>query len=401
MTRRLRVLSLTTLFPRPGQPGNFGGFVARQYRALVERGEIDLTVINPVPQAPWPLGRWLLSAAERALPLHDGSRGYPVQYPRFAYVPRFGGRWNPALITRAVLPLVRRLHRENPFDLVDAQFFYPDGPAAAAIARALNLPLTIKARGSDISYWGQLPYAKTAILAAARLAGGSLAVSAALKAEMMALGMEPAKLHVHYTGLDHAVFHTRDQPTARAELAAFATGAVPTSGHLLVTTGNLIPLKGQALVIAALQSLPGTRLLIAGNGPDERALRQQAEQTGLADRVHFSSYAPDQLAVALSAADAMVLPSEREGLANAWIEALACGAPLVITDTGSAREVLTSPAAGRLVARTPAAIAAAVQDILSAPSDRAAVARHATRFSWDVNARQLTDHYARLVAEAR
>ena len=45
----------------------------------------------------------------------------------------------------------------------------------------------------------------------------------------------------------------------------------------------------------------------------------------------------------LSAADAMVLPSASEGLANAWIEALACGTPLVITDVGGAREVVTGP----------------------------------------------------------
>ena len=69
----------------------------------------------------------------------------------------------------------------------------------------------------------------------------------------------------------------------------------------------------------------------------------------------------------VSAADAVVLPSEREGLANAWIEALGCGTPLVIPDIGGAREVVMSPAAGRIAARTPDAIAQAVASLIAAP----------------------------------
>ena len=393
MSLPLRVLSLTTMFPRPGMPGNFGGFVARQFQALVELGEVDLTVINPVPRAPW---AWSARASART----DTSRGYPIHTPRFTYIPKFGGRWNPALIARAILPLARALHREQPFDLIDAQFFYPDGPAAAAIARDLHLPLSIKARGSDISYWGRLTYGKPQVLAAADQAGGSLAVSAALKAEMAELGMDPAKLHVHYTGLDHAVFHLRDQAQARAALTRLAQGAVPPDGRLLVSTGNLVPLKGQALVIEALAALSNTRLIVAGNGPDEASLRALAARLGVTERVHFGGYRPADLATALCAADAMVLPSEREGLANAWIEALACGTPLVITDTGSAREVLIDPAAGHLVERAPSAIVAAVRAIFDNPPDRAKVAAGAARFSWQANARQLTDHYRRLVAKA-
>lgn len=393
MSPPLRVLSLTTMFPRPGMPGNFGGFVARQFQALVELGEVELTVINPVPRAPWTFGT-------RAGTNPDTSRGYPVHAPRFTYIPKVGGRWNPALITRAVLPLARELHRAQPFDLIDAQFFYPDGPAAAAVARDLHLPLSIKARGSDISYWGRLAYGKPQVLAAADQAGGSLAVSAALKTEMAELGMDPAKLHVHYTGLDHAVFHLRDQAEARAALAGLAQGAVPPDGRLLVCTGNLVALKGQALVIEALAALPDTRLIVAGNGPDEAGLRALAARMGLTARVHFGGFTPANLATALCAADAMVLPSEREGLANAWIEALACGTPLVITDTGSAREVLTDPAAGYLVARTPDGIAAAVRAIFDNPPDRAHVAACAAGFSWQANARQLTDHYRRLVDAA-
>jgi teichuronic acid biosynthesis glycosyltransferase TuaC len=64
----------------------------------------------------------------------------PSTTPRFTLLPAISGPINPALIARAVMPLAKKLHAETPFDMVDAQFFYPDGPAAAAIARALGLP---------------------------------------------------------------------------------------------------------------------------------------------------------------------------------------------------------------------------------------------------------------------
>ncbi len=365
--------------------------MARQFEALIARGDVDLTVINP--RSVWQSGR----VPDRP----DLTAGYPVYRPRFFSIPRFGARWNPALIARAVLPLARRLHAEAPFDLIDAQFFYPDGPAAALVAKVLGLPLSIKARGSDIHYWGTKPFARRKMLVAARQAARVLSVSEALKQDMVALGMPAEKIAVHYTGLDHGVFHTVDRQAARQEIAAWdpedEITPVPADGKLLVSTGNLIPLKGQALVIEALAILPDVRLLLAGSGPDHAALRQQAAQLGLSDRVHFGAYVPTELSILLAAADAMVLPSEREGLANAWIEALACGTPLVITDVGGAREVVTSPAAGRLVERNPLAIAAGIRELLANPPSQAEVAAHAARFSWDANAAQLTEHY-RLVA---
>ena len=62
---------------------------------------------------------------------------------------------------------IGHLHAAQPFDLVDAQFFFPEGPAAQIIAKALGLPLTIKARGSDIHYWSTRPRALAQMRAAA------------------------------------------------------------------------------------------------------------------------------------------------------------------------------------------------------------------------------------------
>ena len=379
----LRILSITTLFPDAARPG-FGLFVARQAQALAARGDVELLVINPFPALPGLGGRAAV----------DHEYGVEIHRQPFTTIPRFGVRWNPALIARAVLPLAKRLHEQRPFDVVDAQFFYPDGPAAARIAKALGLPLSIKARGSDIHLWGEKPFALRQMLAAAAQAGGLLAVSEALKRDMVQLGMAAAKIAVHYTGLDHARFH----PLPRAEARTAVNGIVPADGPLLVTVGNLIALKGQKFVIEALADLPGVRLVLAGNGPDMAALQRLAQQCGVADRVHIpGSIAPDRLAQLLCAADAMVLPSENEGLANAWVEALACGTPLIITDVGGAREVVSHPSAGRIVDRSAQAIADALRALLKTPPAQQDVAANAARFSWEANAAQLATHYAKLV----
>jgi glycosyltransferase involved in cell wall biosynthesis len=323
--------------------------------------------------------------------------GVTVHRPRFTLVPKLGGPINPAMIARAVLPLARRLHALAPFDLVDAQFFYPDGPAAAKVAAALRLPLSIKARGADIHMWGAKPYALRQMRAAAEQAAGLLAVSEALAADMVERGFPGDKIMVHYTGLDRALFRPLDRAESRAVLAR--EFGVPADGPLLATVGALIPRKGQQFVIRALARLPGVRLALVGTGPDQAALETLARDSGMGGRVHFLGSLDHRLLPSvLSAADAMVLPASSEGLANAWVEALACGCPLVITEAGGAREIMTRPEAGRIVARDADAIAGAVRELLAAPPSRKAVSECAARFSWEANATALADYYAGLPA---
>lgn len=388
----LRILSLSTLFPSSARPG-FGRFVARQAEALAARGDCEMVVINPIARAPWPLDRLLGSAAERAVPEVEQWLGVTVHRPRFVHIPRLGAPWNSGLIRRAVLPLARRLHAEQPFDLVDAQFFYPDGPAAARIARELELPLSIKARGSDIHHWGTRGFARWRMLVAAEQASGLLAVSEALKRAMVALGMPAERITVHYTGLDHELYRIEVHGAKARDDFGFSRDS-----PLLASVGNLVPLKGHALTIAAVATLPGVQLAIAGQGPELRALQALTVRLGIADRVKLlGDLCPEAVARLFQSADAMVLPSEREGLANVWIEALACGTPLVIADVGGAREVVCDDSAGRLTERTPQAIAAAVMALLAAPPSRTEVAANAARFSWETNAAQLAEHYRRVV----
>ena len=388
-----RLLSIATLYPDAHRP-RFGTFVARQMEALAARGDWDVTVINPIGVPPLAVGRYeaLAEAAVTGV-----EHGVTVHRPRFTLVPKLGGPINPAMIARAVLPLAKRLHALAPFDLVDAQFFYPDGPAAAKVAAALELPLSIKARGADIHLWGGKAYALRKMLRAGDQAAGLLAVSEALAADMAELGFAREKITVHYTGLDRKLFRPLDRPESRALLAS--RFGIAADGPLLATVGALISRKGQQFVIRALARLPDARLALVGTGPDQAALELLARESGMDGRVHFlGSLDHERLPRVLSAANAMVLPSASEGLANAWVEALACGCPLVITEAGGAREVLTRPEAGRIVERDADAIADAVRDLLAFPPSRQAVAACAARFGWEANAAALVDYYEGLLA---
>ena len=389
-----RVLSLSTLYPNAHMP-RFGTFVARQMEALAATGDWDVTVVNPIGVPPLPFGRY--RALARAA-ISQEEAGVAVYRPRFTLLPAIGGAMNPAMIARAALPLARRLHANAPFDLVDAQFFYPDGPAAATIAAALGLPLSIKARGADISYWGAKDYARRKMQAAAAQAAGLLSVSEALASDMAAIGLPRDKVTVHYTGLDRDLFKPRSPQDSRERLAGSHGIPLREEERWLASVGALIPRKGQAFVIRALAQLPECRLLLVGTGPDLAMLQATGREYGVDDRLHFlGSLDHDDLPDVLNATDAMVLPSASEGLANAWVEALACGTPLVITDAGGAQELVKHDTAGRIVARTEGAIADGVRDVLAAGYRREAVSANAAAFSWDRNAAALADYYEGLI----
>jgi teichuronic acid biosynthesis glycosyltransferase TuaC len=380
----LRILTLATLFPDSTRPA-FGIFVERQTRALAVLPDIQLKLIAPLAMPPFPLSLHPHYAHRAALPLREDWHGLDVLRPRFRHMPGLVGRLGPQALVKALRPVLRQLRHEFPFDLIDAQFFFPDGPAAVQLAREFGVPVSIKARGADIHHWGQVRGAAGAIRAAAMSADGLLAVSAALKNDMLALGLPAEKIRVHYTGVDLARFTLIDRADARLVLGL--------EGPLVVTAGHLIARKGQALVIEAITQLPEVQLILVGDGPDRPKLERLIAQLGVSDRVRLLGNQPhDALPLILGAADVMALPSSSEGLANVWVEALACGTPLVISDAGGAREVVKSPAAGRIVDRSSTAIAAAIAALLRDPPDRLAIRAAAEPFTWAANAQALRAH---------
>jgi teichuronic acid biosynthesis glycosyltransferase TuaC len=386
----LRVLSISTLYPNDNTP-NFGVFVERQMQAVMARGGVDLVMLNPLGIPHFPFSMHPRYRALARLATEEQRGGVHLLRPHFKSLVGVGARYNPTALAKGLLPLIRRLHAEQPFDLIDVQYFWPDGPAAMRIARELGLPLSIKARGTDVHFFGRKPGYGEQVRAAALAADGILAVSEGLADDIAALFVPREKITIHRTGLNRDVFRPLDRAACRAKLG------LPLDRPVLTTVGGLIPRKGQSYVIEALTELPDAILLLAGFGEDRAKLEAFAAAKGVSERVRFLGGVPNaELPVVYSAADICVMPSLSEGLANAWVEALACGTPVVTTPIPGALELLTSPDYGRLAERNSAAIVSAVRDLLANPPARDAVVRGAAGFSWEANAEALVAHWRRL-----
>jgi glycosyltransferase involved in cell wall biosynthesis len=387
----LRILTYSTLFPNAGQPVN-GIFVENRLRHLLGSGSVEARVVAPVPWFPSThpaFGTWARFAAA---PAFEQRHGNVVWHPRFPVIPKIGMSIAPALLYAWTKGIVREIQRDWDFDLIDAHYFYPDGVAAALIARDLGKPLVITARGTDLNLIPDYALPRAQLKWAARRADGLITVCDALKRRLVELGVPDGKTSVLRNGVDLVGFQPMDRERVRNELGV--------AGKVILSVGHLIERKGHHLVIDALRSLPEFTLLIAGDGPERAALEERAKNAKVDHRTRFLGQLPhERLPAIYSAADALVLASSREGWANVLLEAMACGTPVAATDVWGTREAVTSPEAGLLIAEREAnAIADGITRLFAALPDRSATRRYAELFSWDDTTRGQIDLFSRIVA---
>ncbi|MGH9742496.1 MAG: glycosyltransferase family 4 protein [Candidatus Acidiferrum sp.] len=240
----------------------------------------------------------------------------------------------------AAAVLLRRLLLRAEFELLHAN--EPHALTAAWLAASRkNVPLVISRR---VAYpLGQSSLARRRYGMARRI----LAISQFVAKSLLESGVPKKKIEIVYEGVEAPT-----PVTVEARQNARRRWGVSDGEKLLGCVGYLLPEKGQEFALRALSTVrrkfPGTRLLLAGDGPCRMKLHSLARQEGLGDAVIFAGFVED-VAQAYVALDAFVFPSLAEPLGTSLLAAMAWGLPVLAVASGGVPEYVEDGVTGVLV----------------------------------------------------
>jgi teichuronic acid biosynthesis glycosyltransferase TuaC len=372
-----RIAVVTRYFPSSAEPWQ-GRSAYQTLRILARESEVRVFY----PNANYPA---LLRPRTRTyanLDLTYQPAEVAASYYNYPALPLISRPFNGQLAARVLLPHVRAFAP----DVIFSVFLYPDGYAALRIGHALSVPVVAMGIGSDINNIGDrisAKYTRTLL----REVDFLVTVSDDLRQKAVAMGARPERSRAIINGCDLSVFHPRNRHDARRQLN------LNLDAPSVVYIGRMDLRKGLRELVEAAASMhaarPNLQFYLLGEGPDRPAVNEAIAAHAAAEYVHaLPGCAPDDVAMWMSAADVVTLPSYMEGCPNAVLEALACGRPMVATRVGGIPEIMGDDC-GRLVpARDPAALADALGAVLDQHWDADAISAHWSR-SWTTVAAEL------------
>ncbi|MFE7182002.1 glycosyltransferase family 4 protein [Streptomyces erythrochromogenes] len=277
-----------------------------------------------------------------------------------------------------------------------AHALLPETVALAARLRrqrfVLHFHLDVDASGR---LGGLLPAYKKHVFGRVARAAAAVIVLTEQQARFVeeAYRVPPARVHVVPNGVGPEFFRAAPAPATATAPVGAATATATSRPLRLLYVGRLSAQKNIARLLDAISLAESPlRLRVVGGGELDADLRARAAALGLGERVEFTGplYDGDLLA-AYADADAFVLPSDREGMPLAALEAMAAALPVLATDVPGNTELLRG--VGLLAAPDPASLAAAVDRLASDPALRARLAgrsaERARRHTWEEVTRQV------------
>ncbi len=392
-----KLLVFSSLFPSQVRP-NAGVFIRERMFRVGKY--IPIIVVSPVPWFPFQeIIRYWCPQFRPQPSCYEEQEGVQVYYPRFFSIPGLLKSCDGFFMAVGALPTLLKLKKK--FTIIDAHFAYPDGYAATLLGKWLNKPVTITLRGTEVPL-AKIPRRKEKLLTALVYATQVFSVSDSLKQFVVSLGANGDKIQVIGNGIDVIKFQPIAKSTARAALS-ISEGAM-----VLVSVGALVDRKGFHRVIDLLPELvshyPNLIYLIVGGDSPEGNIRikleRQVEVLNLKKHVRFlGAYSSDQLKVPLSAANLFVLATANEGWANVFLEAMACGLPVITTDVGGNKEVIVNSELGTVVPFADSQrLLSAISNGLDKSWNIPLILKYAQNNAWDYRVKILVDNFNRITS---
>jgi teichuronic acid biosynthesis glycosyltransferase TuaC len=282
-------------------------------------------------------------------PIHHPRRrpnpAAPATWVRYPQLPGYLGLPGAGrLLYARLLPVVSRLQRERPITLIHGHGALPCGRAAALLARRFQLPFVVTVHGLDVFNTGSLAgirakFLRQASIAVYQDAHTVVCVSSRVR-QILHDGMP--------SGVRSAVVYN----AVDTELFSPSVGGDSATDEILVV-GNLIPTKGQELVLRAIGRMayfPHLQCRIIGEGPDRTRLEALARKLGISHRIHLlGRQSRAAVADAMRRCSVFVLPSRSEGLGCVYLEAMSCAKPVIACRGQGIEEVIQHEKNGWLI----------------------------------------------------
>lgn len=229
-----------------------------------------------------------------------------------------------------------------------------------------------------------------------------IAVSGATKDYVLRLGAKPKKVEVLHNGVDLTRF--KQLPEKREEMRRKL--GIPEDAVVVLTVRRLVYKNGVDTLIEsaniAVKKNPRIVFLAVGKGPDYGSVKLRINELGISANFKLAGFVSDEdLPIYYNAADVFVLPSKsREGLPLVALEAMACALPVIATDVGGVREILTEDFGKLVPPNHPELLAKVILDFAAmdfSSRKKELRAMMEEKFSWDKNVERLVEIYEELI----
>ncbi len=291
----------------------------------------------------------------------------------------------------------RRLLASRPYDLIHSSFAVPSGPSAVLLARRFDLPHVVSIHGGDI--WDpskrlsphRVPLLKQTVRWVLRSADRVVAQSSDTQRRAREIyGAE---------NVDRVPLAVKPIPFERLPRAALGFGFTDV---VLIHIGRLVARKGldQLLALVARVADPRLRLVLAGEGPERPALESQARAAGIADRVRFTGFVPEERKWQLLAvSDLYVSTTLHEGFGIVFLEAMESGVPVLCYDRGGQTDFLKPEFAALVPVGDCERFRERLVELASDPARRASMGEAARLAAREYRIDRFAERYLEIYAE--
>ncbi|AXG09701.1 glycosyltransferase [Haloplanus rubicundus] len=375
------ILIVSHLFPTPNDSVR-GIYVLQQARALSERGH-NVEVISPIPRVPEIAAKILNRTSSKNVPESDSYDDITVHYPRYWSLPCLGTLPIVAYSFRRTLYQNRHLFESA--DLINAHVALPDGFGSLKLAHSLDVPLVTTVHGFDLQHSIHHRFCKSQIRSVFQSSTRIILNSGKLKRIYADNFDDLKKVEVVHNGF-----------SVEKALNAQSVEA-PRSSLRITSVGNLDPEKGHRYVLEALSDLSlDYEYVVIGDGPLQSDLEEKAKTLNIDNKVSFIGKVDhEEVFSYLKSADLFVLPSYEEAFGIAYLEAMACGLPVIACEGEGPADFITHRETGFLVPpQNSGAITDLIRELNENPELRRHIGDRAQRtalngFSWERNAESI------------